>query len=437
MVRSTSNPSRAGLLFLGIVMGLAMATDLITLEANGFEKPAFMIAIAVTAMGLLLRLQSCVRQFSSWRMLTLTAILGVSGLVGVPFRDGGTLFYTVGDLGVVLAPAMIALFMSGWGQSTKAFFTPLFAVLLAGSALAWVLSGDAARFEAPPLILFAAVGVVAAISRARRTRVLAFVVLLVMVGLALQSGHRANLMLGLAVAALAIGVWYRLTVVKLVLLGPIAIGVLAAAMDSGIMQGTISRALSIESLSSSRVVQLGVGTNVDDASTAARVEEARDAIGEMVERANPLVWLFGNGHGATYQPRISFIHQNIGEDDRVHHIHVGPAMVLYRYGLLGLLLYVVLLGLSVMAAWRAYHFCLSARQKGYRWGDKEALHAMCALALFLYVVNSFTHNSFARLDFAVVLAGVIVLKARQSRSSVSSHVRRPESRPQQVQVTQA
>ncbi|MES0872511.1 hypothetical protein [Sinimarinibacterium thermocellulolyticum] len=418
---------RAGLCSLGLIMGLAVAADLVTVQANGFEKPAFIVAMALLGADLLLRLKSGLNRLVGWRLLTLTATLGISGFIGVPFREGGTAFYTAGDLGVVVAPAMIALSMSSWKDAARSFFVPFFAVLLLASLLAGVLAVDGSRFEAPPLILVAAIGAAAAIARKRKSRVLAFAILIGLALLALMSGERASLLLSLAVLAFTLGVWFRLTASKLILITPVVMLFIVSLLDSGVLSSLASRALSIEAVSSSRIVALGVGNKADDASTTARLLEAQDVIDEMIEQASPLIWMFGNGHGATYQPRLSFIDRNVGEDNRVHHIHVGPAMVLYRYGLVGLALYAVLLVSSVVYAWRAYHFFLYARVRGHAPDGLGAFQALCSLALLLYVINSFTHNSFASLPFAVALAGALSLDRGRPkpRAIVGFRVNRP------------
>ena len=50
-------------------------------------------------------------------------------------------------------------------------------------------------------------------------------------------------------------------------------------------------------------------------------------------------WMFGYGHGAVYYPVISFPEPNVTDGYRVHNIHIHLFLWLYRYGILGSLLY--------------------------------------------------------------------------------------------------
>jgi hypothetical protein len=65
--------------------------------------------------------------------------------------------------------------------------------------------------------------------------------------------------------------------------------------------------------------------------------EVQDVV-ETLRDAGPVAWLVGMGHGATYAPRESDPEENTTPEGVVHHIHIGPPQVLFRYGVAGFLM---------------------------------------------------------------------------------------------------
>lgn len=90
------------------------------------------------------------------------------------------------------------------------------------------------------------------------------------------------------------------------------------------------------------------GVRNRETSIDSRLQEATHAIDDLKD-AGPMAFLVGRGNGAQYPSTVSGGDTLPGSGLR-HHIHVTWVSVLYRLGLLGLLLVVLVLGLAVAKA---------------------------------------------------------------------------------------
>lgn len=104
-----------------------------------------------------------------------------------------------------------------------------------------------------------------------------------------------------------------------------------------------------ERFQDTRFYELTLHTSlVAEGSTMARVLEARDAL--VMLASNLPFSLLGFGHGASYIPEASHIATNVTPEGVVHNIHIGPVLLLFRYGLLGAVFY----GLVWWLLWRGF-----------------------------------------------------------------------------------
>jgi hypothetical protein len=119
----------------------------------------------------------------------------------------------------------------------------------------------------------------------------------------------------------------------------------------------------------------------------------------------------GYGFGASYLPDSSFVAANVGPDGRVHSIHVGPALVFFRFGLfgLGLCAGALLLTLLVMRDLRRQSWSAT-------WISRD-LVAVCAVALLLFSVECLMLNATVQPAMSWCLA--IILGARLSARSAA------------------
>lgn len=87
-----------------------------------------------------------------------------------------------------------------------------------------------------------------------------------------------------------------------------------------------------------------------DSSTGFRFVEAAAVRDTALTEWSPFNIPLGAGHGATYKlsnlavmPRSANFDERNGQEGRVHNIHLGPAMVTYRYGVAGVLVAIFVL----------------------------------------------------------------------------------------------
>lgn len=76
-----------------------------------------------------------------------------------------------------------------------------------------------------------------------------------------------------------------------------------------------------------------------DVSVFNRFYEAQGVFANILSEGNILTYLLGNGHGALWVAEYGVNDRNYIDGSLVHHIHSTPMLVLYRYGLLGIGIY--------------------------------------------------------------------------------------------------
>ncbi len=123
-----------------------------------------------------------------------------------------------------------------------------------------------------------------------------------------------------------------------------------------------------------------------DKSTVSRLAEGNEVLLKLTEVRSTPRWVVGFGHGATLEPRFVFPERNLTQSGDLHTIHIGPFLVLHRYGLVGL----AFLGLLLAVPIRAFR---ALRRKpdphdsaGWMWG--VALNAALMLACAEFLVRN-------------------------------------------------
>lgn len=137
-----------------------------------------------------------------------------------------------------------------------------------------------------------------------------------------------------------------------------------------------------------------------DVSLSVRLSEAHDVTSTARHEWIPPQAVFGYGYGATYVPARSYIVRNVGESGRVHSIHIGPMLVFFRFGVLGIAAFGLLVGFVIRMLRRI-------RRRLDTWPD-QALYAICGIAIVLFLVEFLTLNSsvepMASLSLGILLA---------------------------------
>ena len=141
---------------------------------------------------------------------------------------------------------------------------------------------------------------------------------------------------------------------------------------------------------------------VDD-SLLSRVSEAQDAINDLRAHGKPINYLLGFGHGATFVPVYSSL-RNAVDDGVVHNIHIGPVLIIYRYGLIGLSLYLFLLA-------KLFSSFFSHRRR-IRDGTISANELFFTLATTMYLLDGLVFNVLVDPGFSFALAGYLYYSVR-------------------------
>jgi hypothetical protein len=90
----------------------------------------------------------------------------------------------------------------------------------------------------------------------------------------------------------------------------------------------------------------GYGLDALDTSSFTRVAELNAAFNTLNRSELGLGWLTGLGPGAGYENRDGFPFANFNEHGEPYHIHAAIGIIIFRYGLLGLLFHMILVAIS-------------------------------------------------------------------------------------------
>lgn len=302
--------------------------------------------------------------------------------------------YIFGDFLSLLLPAL--LLIAGWRADTlfsRHYVIVLAAGLLVVSVMAPIFGVSGARFEPPPTLLVAIVWWGAHTARRPSHRLILGVVVLLLGFLALESGQRTALIIWVACGTFV--AWRAVSgsrwAVLFTLCGVLAIAGIAA---------TAGRDAITDLVSGYRIGTIATGDRDD--SLLARVNEATDVSATMSRDGSAFNWIAGFGHGATYRPQRSFLSRNVTPEGRVHNVHIGPLLMLLRYGLCGLLVY---LGAWIIA--------MRGIARTVKTDGPDGVSGALALAAGAYLVKSLMFNVLVDPLFSFAFAGLLMQSVRR------------------------
>ena len=333
-------------LIVGILVAYALV-DSLYVGIPVFQRALFgllllgtMVAAAATAARV---------RLGSREMTYLVAMFAVliGGSVGILTQSILYPFYILGDLASI---GLLGLFLIFGLATSKSLFSGkaivvLWGACLIGSILSPLIGVENGRFDPPsPFLIGVTVGF--AIAAPRRSGTFAAVcVLFIIVLLAYKSGFRTHVALAMVGAFVALG---RLMGPRIWLSGLVVLCAIAVVNAPSIGRYLASQAV----VSESRFQDLSTGEA--DQSVLERSLEVKDAWVSARDGWSKYQWFVGAGHGATYIPVESNIIRNIMRENRVHNIHVGPMLVLYRYGFLGIAALMLLVVVTVRQSWSQF-----------------------------------------------------------------------------------
>ena len=240
--------------------------------------------------------------------------------------------YFLGDLALFsIIPALIWMLVNNTQPRTTLTYLVPFCAVAAVIAPAfedfWQL-GNAyrrGRFDPPASLLIAFFSVMALHARFTSQRWAASVGYLTVVALCFLSQERTALLS----CFIALGLSAMSLLRSKVLL------------TLALTAGTVIVVFAVTSLSEEFLIgRFSLLASGIDHSLLNRAWEAYDVL-EHLETGNKIHWLIGYGHGAVFQSVWAETILNMNDSGKIHNIHIGPFLILFRYGIIGLLISVV------------------------------------------------------------------------------------------------
>jgi len=295
--------------------------------------------------------------------------------------------YVAGDLISLLLPAILVVVGLAHPPSFSRTAVDAFAVVLAmGAVLAALLGYGEPRHEAPAVFAVAVAWYRVATAKGGLRLALWLAVAILLLVLGFSSGQRTSLVIwaGGACYALVIGLFSSRLVPVLLSLAALVTLVLAGP----VIGESIERA-------TRGTRQAVLVTGERDASVLARLAEADDVVRTFRIEGPATRWLTGLGHGATYEPRVSFLSRNVTGHGRVHNVHIGPLLAWFRYGAIGVAVWLLLVVLAVRSS-------LSVLREG------DTLRATFGVIVLASLVEGVAFNVFVDPVFAYGVAGLLL-----------------------------
>lgn len=388
---------------IGVSGGLVVASfgayavvDSIFFGAGAVQRIAYAIVWAASILAVVLAMRHARYDASAWLLLALWLLVVAFQLLPTVWQQPLYPAYVAGDAASVLLPALVLML----GLAVPAVFgarglAVLGLCLLSGMLLAPVAGSSGSRFEAPSSFLIALGIWLMATGRRAGIVALGSAISAATLAVSLASGQRTSALVWLAVAGCA--VFVRLGA-RAFVVGALLILVVIIGPARGTVVGAVQ-----SSLQSTRFGTVVGGES--DESLMARVQEGVDVVYTLRREGGPVEYLIGFGHGATYKPRFSFLARNVTDEGRVHNIHIGPLLLLFRYGVLGLLL------AATLAAMAASQLAAAGRRSGQ---GRNSYATLFALAIVAYLVEGLMFNVLVDPMFSYALAGFLYCALRWS-----------------------
>jgi hypothetical protein len=331
-------------------------------------------------------------------------------LVQLPWTVHEDLLTAFTDFMIVMTPLLIYLMVGFDGGDPKALTTGYMLITylsFAATLIGWGLSDAGSRFQAPPVIaitgswiLAAAPGTLLQDKHRKLIRATAWLMVIVLLPAILAARSRTSLIAWFAAALfafLAPGVKLRARIVPLLIVGLLASVTLVASQSQLTSSSILSSAAEQARLNA-------IASGHTDVSGETRLLEISDVRGTMRREGGPFDQLLGFGHGASYVPQESDIVANVeATTGRVHNIHVTPFTIWFRYGYIGLALFLILLSQALIAAIR-----IMRREHGL-------FSMLNLLSLLLYFIELTLFNATADPAFSFVLGVSLAANRRYVR----------------------
>lgn len=312
--------------------------------------------------------------------------------------------YIIGDYIVVLFPIGLLLLYgvdSKLYQDTNinillrmlffaAVIAPLVANKLYSAEYNWV-----DRFDPPHILLFSAIWVFSLSAKGNK-RYLFILANILMLVLTFYSGKRTSVVLWLLSGSFIILYAFQMLSLYKKIFFTIIISSIVGVI-------TLYISANINTIDLGRFNTTAEKGIEGDPSMMGRVFEALDVIRITKQEKSVLLILFGHGLGATFEADIAYKrgHPNLTKENRIHHIHIGPALLFYRFGLFAFLAYFILLFLLIV-------FLVNIRNNiiKYNLSNHDLIFI---ISFFIELVNFTMRNVLIDPLYSYILVGVVII----------------------------
>lgn len=223
-------------------------------------------------------------------------------------------------------------------------------------------------------------------ARAPLPRLLLALLLVCLIGLSLLSLKRAvwiNLAFALGLVVLLIPSGRRATMISLLAVGTALIA--AIGLRFGLSDSVLARF-------AYTFADYGASGRFD-ASTTQRIAEAVAAARTLNQSPLGLAWLTGLGPGAGYGGLAGHQFYNLNERGEPYHLHSFVAITLFRYGLVGLVLHMALVGMAARSFWVCRRALAINRGRADDW-MVAAIGAGASIAILAKLPDMITGNAY-------------------------------------------
>ena len=373
--------------------------DAVLFRVEGVQRAIYAVVVATVICFLMFGLRELPidrrLRHIAWIWLLAAVVFLIPSFFASPVYPG----YVLGDFISITLPLLFifagvrfpALFAGSLPRD--ALIAALFAALVLGVTVGGSVNN---RFEPPATALIGLIWVRLFASRSVVARIGILAAVVFVGAAAWASGNRTSVVLWLLGGAAFAGFTWRLR--TLIVIGLLSAGAAYYAGAEAIVGGLQT------SLAETRFQENTQGEL--DASLLERINEALDVIWTFGTTESVTRYVVGFGHGATFQPRLSYPVRNLTHEGVAHHIHIGPAMIFYRYGALGLAAYLGLWALVIRTLIRLRRSCL-------RRVPLDLAEMAFALTLLLYLIDGLLRNVLVDPLFSFVLAGFLYCVMRR------------------------
>jgi hypothetical protein len=370
---------------------------------------AYAVLFCLTILLLMLTRPRSPQPKSLGRVTAAWWIIGLIGFVMVFTQETIYPVYVVGDAASFLFPALLLVMARKDATAFRHMPTltvgaalMVFASLMAAVVLPRLGYGGE-RFQEPPLLLMA----VTLIGLLRPSRPAVFLLsaatAAILLYLTLLSGARLALLLWPVMAGILLLLGHVprqfaiagfCGLIGLVPLADVAIDRLGVV--DNIVQSRIGQSLT--QLDGRRIVE-GI---VQDGSMNNRIMESSDALYTRYDYQGVLQWIFGSGHGATFDGSTAFYGERLQANGDVHHIHFGLVLLYYRYGIPGVVGFLWL----ITAAFRQMWFLRRCSAQSPLYYPS----LLFTVAVIAYLLNFLLFNELIDPVFSFALAGFLTTR---------------------------